>query len=172
MRLRLFLPLILASVLRVSGQDRPPEIPKQFVGRAAGTDLTEPRTVALSVTSRSDSDPEKPVILEHLRHKMQSAVDHTNLHEVDSKANPDLILELVDALHIRWGMFHYQNDFYGFLLLRERASNRLLYCAFRRAGILRSATSSMLDEFVSASHGHAIPITSMEQCAQLAMRPM
>ncbi|WP_419804704.1 hypothetical protein [Terriglobus sp.] len=163
--------LLIATPLYGQSSGKPAELPKHFAGKAQSANLTAARTVALAVSDRSPSDPDKPEELARFRRKLAAAAQKTPLRVVSPDARPDLLLELVDAPHVRWGMYHYQNDFYAFLLLRERATGRLLYCGYQRAKFLRSASSGMLQEFVNATHGRVVEVAVLDSCADMAGRP-
>jgi hypothetical protein len=148
------------------------DMPARKSSLAAGTDLSKKRTVTVTVTSRRLIDPENLEILESLKTSVLDALPKTPLVLADKGTSPDVTLELVDEPHERWGTFHSQISPYVFLLLRERASGHLLYCAYRRAGFVHGATSELMNELVALTHGKgAQPDGDIAQCAGEAMRP-
>ncbi|MGI4854081.1 MAG: hypothetical protein ACRYF4_08580 [Janthinobacterium lividum] len=147
------------------------EIPQAGISSATGFDVQHGGTVSLVVTNRRKDDVEKPQVLEDQRRKVLGFLRGTQLTIVDTAIPSDYILELVDEPHTRWGMYHYQIDFYAFLLLRKRSSGELLYCAYQRAEFFRSATSDLLRRFVTDTQTHIGQSGNLRECANLAMRP-
>ncbi len=165
--------LMLGLVFGVAGAQVPPTMPTHYASVAVGADLAAKRTVAVTVTSRRVTDPENPFILDKLRERVLDALPKTPFTLATQPDSSDLTLEIVDEPHERWGIYHYQVNAYIFLLLRERANGRVLYCAYRRAGFVHSSTSELMDELAKQAQGKAaLPDGDVRTCARAALRPM
>jgi hypothetical protein len=150
----------------------PSEMPARKASQATGADLTKKRTVTVMVTSRRAFDPENLDILESLKTKVVAALPKTPLIMAGKGVLADVTLELVDEPHERWGTIYSQINPYVFLLLRERSTGHLLYCAYRRAGFVNSATSELMNELAALTHGKGSrPDGDIARCAGEAMRP-
>lgn len=147
------------------------EILKSGTAVSADFALQTGSTVLVDLTNRERNDVEPQKVLDRQRAKVLQALNSTRISVV-STSGAEYTLELVDAPHVRWGMYHYQNDFYAFLLVRRQSSGKLLYCAYQRAGFLKSATSALLDHLVAATRTPAVASGNLQQCAGLAMRPL
>jgi hypothetical protein len=75
--------------------------------------------------------------------------------------------------NVRYGLYHYQNAPYVYLLLRRTSDDHLVYCAYQRAGHLFNASERLLanlkDTFRKADLVSDGPLTT---CAEQAMRPL
>jgi hypothetical protein len=150
----------------------PPEMPAHKTSLAAGADLTKKRTVKVMVTSRRSMDPDNLEILEKLKATVVAALPKTPLTVAGKGVSADATLEVVDEPHERWGTAHSQVNPYIFLLLRERTTGHLLYCAYRRAGFVHSATDELMNELGALTRGKGpLPDGDIARCAGEAMRP-
>lgn len=174
MRIRDWIILVFfATVTLAWSQGVPPEIPKHLQALAPDSNFASARTIAVAVTSRRAKNPDTPQDLEHLRKFVLNTLSKTHFTVVSDKSSAELSLEFIVEPNVRYGMFHYQNSPYVYLTLRETSNERLVYCAYRRAGYFRSASQRLLLEFRQyLQHIGQPPSGSLEDCAEQAMRPL
>ncbi len=88
------------------------------------------------------------------------------------RESADLELSLIVDPHVRYGMYHYQNAPYVYLLVRDRRSGQLGYCAYRRLSRISNQTDKLLAGWREATmRRHALASSLLEDCAAQAMRP-
>jgi hypothetical protein len=155
----------------VQGQ-KPPEIPSRVQAWSRAVNWQSPRQIVLSVESRQGGDPATPDEIERDRarvmkilhtHKMPFAV-------VADREQAGLEVSLIIAPHVRYGMFHYQNAPYVYLLVRDTASRQLGYCAYRRLSRITNQTNALLTERRDTTVRWDLPTSdSLEECTAQAM---
>ena len=92
---------------------------------------------------------------------------------VADRDKAELELSLILDPYVRYGMFHYQNAPYVYLLVRDRMSGQLGYCAYRRLGRVSDQTDKLLTDWREATMSQNAPAAgSLEECAAQAMRPL
>ncbi len=154
-------------------QGRPPEIPSRMQARFSGGGWYTPTPTFLSVESRQSSDPESAESLAELRRRTLKALNQLSFPVAGDRSQATLEMTLIRAPHIRYGMFHYQNAPYVYLLIRERSSGQLLYCSYRRLSRIKNESSALLEEWKHAvEKPDATAYGSLADCAEQAMRPV
>ena len=157
----------------LSAQGRPPEIPSRMQARFSGGDWYTPTPTFLSVESRESSDPEDAESLAGMRRRTLKALNQLSFPVVGDRSQAMLEMTLIEAPHIRYGMFHYQNAPYVYLLVRERSSGQLLYCSYRRLSRIRNESSALLEDWKHAVEKRDTTASgSLAECAEQAMRPV
>ncbi len=161
----------LFPLMCLKAQDRPPEIPSRMQAVSAGGRWYVPAPTFLSVESRQPSDPEIAEYLGKLRRRALTALKQLSFPVVSDREQASLEMTLLEAPHVRFGMFHHQNAPYVYLLIRERSSGQLLYCSYRRLSRIRNESSALLHEWEQAVTKRDVTATgSLEACAEQAMR--
>jgi hypothetical protein len=171
--------LVLASFLiaftttsSVPQQNRPPEIPSHYEA-ASGKEFLSAKTITVTVTSRRSEDPDSPEDLERIRKKVLDTLPRIPLTLAPIGTSADLSLEMIVEPNVRYGMYHYQNAPYVYLLLRRPSDDHLVYCAYQRAGHLFSASDHLLANLQGIFHKAALASDgSLAACADQAMRPL
>jgi hypothetical protein len=158
--------------IRLQGQ-KPPEIPSRMQAWSRAADWQTPRRTFLSVESRRTADPANAGVIEKDYARALQTLRGMAFPVVADRNKADLEVSLIVDPHVRYGMFHYQNAPYVYLLVRERASDQLGYCAYRRLSRISDQTSALLAEWREATvRRDASPSGSLEECAAQAMRPV
>ncbi len=171
--------LVLASFLiaitttsSVSQQNRPPEIPSHY-NVASEKEFLSAKTITVTVTSRRTENPDSPEDLARIRKKVLDTLPSIPLNLVPSRTSADLSLEMIVEPNVRYGMYHYQNAPYVYLLLRRPSDDHLVYCAYQRAGHLFSASDHLLANLKGTFHKVPMaPDAFLAACAEQAMRPL
>ncbi len=157
----------------LSAQGRPPEIPSHMQVRSSVGDWYMPQPTFLSVESRQSSDPEKAENLDGIRRRTLKTLKELSFLVVTDQDQASLEMTLIEAPHVRYGMFHYQNEPYVYLLVRKRSSGQLTYCAYQRLSHFRSASSEVLAAWKHAvTKRDLVASGSLADCAEQAMRPV
>lgn len=158
------------TVSGITQQNRPPEIPSHYEA-ASGKEWLSAKTVTVTVTSRRSENPDSPQDLQRMKKKILATLSEIPLVQ-STGASPDLALELVVEPNVRYGMFHYQNAPYIYLLLRNPSDSHLVYCAYQRAGHFFSASDRLLANLKDTFRKPSSPSGSLSPCAEQAMRPL
>ena len=142
---------------------------KSFGSEAVGANLQVPRTTSIAISSRRVDDAVSPVRASQLVAKMTKAMRKTAVQPVSDATTAQLSLDMIIESHEQRS----HNDTYIFLLLRDRASQRLLYCGYQRVGFFYD--SAALDLLNDLSRRIATPGTAntadIAGCAAEAKRP-
>ena len=155
----------------VKAQDRPSEIPSRMQASSPGGAWYTPTPTFLFVESRQPSDPENAEYLERIRRGTLRALNQLSFPVVGDRERATLEMTLLEAPHVRYGMFHYQNAPYVYLLIREHSSGQLLYCSYRRLSRIKNESSALLDDWKHAVETKDVTTSgSLEDCAMQAMR--
>lgn len=163
--------IVFATANSVSQQKRPPEIPSHYEA-ASGRDLSLAKTITVTVTSRRSENPDPPEDLERMKKKVLATLPEIPL-TLSIGTSADLSLEMVVEPNVRYGMYHYQNAPYVYLLLRRPSDNHLVYCAYQRAGHFISASDRLLANVKDAfRRSSSTAPGSLAACAEQAMRPL
>lgn len=143
---------------------------KSYGSEAAGADLHAPRTTSIAISSRRVDDAVSPVRASQLVGKMTKAMRKTTLQPVSDATAAQLSLDMIIESHEQ----HSKNRTYIFLLLRDRASQRLLYCGYKQVGhFYDSAALDLLNDLSRRIKAPGIPNTGdIESCAAEAKRPV
>lgn len=75
---------------------------------------------------------------------------------------------------VRYGQYHYQTAPYDYLLLRDNSTGQIIYCAYERLMVFRSASSELLSDFRKMITGQSAPPgpTDIRQCIEQAHAPL
>ncbi|MGI4853377.1 MAG: hypothetical protein ACRYF4_04915 [Janthinobacterium lividum] len=143
---------------------------KSFWSESAGADLHTPRTTSIAISSRRVDDAVSPVRASQLVAKMTKAMRKTTLQPVSDATTAQLSLDMIIESHEQRS----QNGTYIFLLLRDRASQHLLYCGYQRVGhFYDSAALDLLNDLSRRIKAPGIQNTGdIESCAAEAKRPV
>jgi hypothetical protein len=156
----------------VSGQVLAAALPRQLAAAREGADLHTPRTVSVIVSSRRTDDPPLPVRAEKLQAQLKRSLAKTPFTPVDDSSRAQLNMELVIESHKHWKDPHVQTGPYVFLLLRDHANARVLYCGYRRVGLFyERAVDDLAKDFLrTTGAGTPAAIDDVRGCAKEAMR--
>jgi hypothetical protein len=173
-RLLQTLALMIVSGLKpfwLKGQ-KPPEIPSRMQAWSRAVDWQTPRRTFLSIESRQIADPADADDTERDLARAMQTLQGMTFPVVPDRENSDLEVSLIIAPHVRYGMFHYKNAPYVYLLVRDTASRQLGYCAYRRLSRITNQTNALLTEWRETTVRRGAPASgSLEECAAQAMRP-
>lgn len=154
-------------------QSRSSEIPSHFRAIAPDQNFSSAKTVTVAVTNRRPENPDTPEDLARLRKGVVRVLPEIPFTLASDKTAADFSLELIVEPNVRYGMFHYQNAPYVYLLIRRASSGQLIYCAYQRASHFYSASNRLLHDFEhTVQHGEMLQPESLPACAEQAMRPL
>lgn len=158
--------------LWLQGQ-KPPEIPSRMQAWSRAVDWQSPRRTFLSVESRQSADPANADDIERDHARAMQTLHTMAFPVVADRDKADLEVSLIIAPHVRYGMFHYQNAPYIYLLVRDTASRQLGYCAYGRLSRITNQTNALLTEWRETTVRRDAPTSgSLEECAAQTMRPL
>ena len=168
-----FLLAVVQGPTWLRAQGRPPEIPSSMRASSSAMDWATPKTTVLFVESRQPNDPDTTEDLERIRLRMLKVLRELSFPVTGEREKAQWEVTMLVAPHVRYGMFHYQNAPYVYLLVRERSSGQLTYCAYQRASHFRSATSKLLAGWKDTVKRRDLAFSgSLADCAEQAMRPV
>ena len=161
------------SAIPLSAQ-RVPELPHKVSASARGTVFTVAHTVRVGTANRDDAAPEPQDKREKFRKAAERSLKGTSLTVVASSAPADFSLQLVMAPSVRYGQFHYDTAPYDYILLRDDRNGEIVYCAYERLMVLRSASFELLNDLRRTLTGTLIPPgpEKMQDCAEQAHAPL
>ena len=163
---------VVQSSTWLRAQEKPPEIPSSMRASSSVADWGTPQITFLFVESRQPNDPDTAEDLERIRLRTLKVLSELSFPVTDEKEKSQREVTMLVAPHVRYGMFHYQNAPYVYLLVRERSSGQLTYCAYQRASHFKSATSKLLTDWKdTVKRRDLTPSGSLADCAGQAMRP-
>ncbi len=153
--------------------NKPPEIPSHLKAVASNHNFSSAKTVTVAVENRRSENPDTYEDLERLRNNVLKIIPKLSYTLASVPPSADLSLDLLIEPNVRYGLFHYQNAPYVYLLLRETNSGDLVYCAYQRASHFFSASERLLDDLEQTSQGRGLPPSgTLTACAEQAMRPL
>ena len=108
-----------------------------------------------------------------MRRRTLKTLNQLSFPVANDRSQATLELTLIEAPHVRYGMFHYQNAPYVYLLIRERSSGQLLYCSYRRLSRIRHEFPALLEDWKHAVEKRDTTASgSLAECAEQSMRPV